>query len=209
MYYYCKNNKKKILHNGFCFCILNSDIDSIGSFETLEEAYAEGYRLCKHCSPLASEYRKELKGILAYSQENGIAVESNNRFIKVTSPSSMWKIAVSTDEENIRLYHKNTFETSKDALSPIAGYHLQRVYKSSILGYLEYIVAHDRYRRKNPLYIRPSQKASPPPRKGTKRYKSTQRRAAKIARKKAIRKVLTMIDSLQFNTAQMQVANAR
>ncbi len=203
MYYYSKNSRKKIIHKGLCFHVANSYIDNIGCFDSLGQAYENGYRLCKHCNPLASRYRKELKSILAYSQEKGIAVEGRNRFIGITSISSKWKIILSVDQQQIRLYHKNAFETDNDALSPVSGYHLQRVYKNSIMGYLEYIVQHDQYRRENPLYIKPSKKPSPPPRKGTKRYKNAQKRAAQIARKDAIQNVLNIIDSFQFKSPKI------
>ena len=40
MYYYSKNSRRKVIHDGDCFYIQNVDGDSIGIFETLEEAYA-------------------------------------------------------------------------------------------------------------------------------------------------------------------------
>ena len=56
----------------------------------------------------------------------------------------------------------------------------------------------DYYRRFNPAHT--PKKESPPPIKGTKRYKSTQRKVKKYERKRAIKNVLDLIDSLSVPT---------
>ena len=76
------------------------------------------------------------------------------------------------------------------------GYHLQRVSQNTISGYLEYISDHDLYRNMHPLYPVQSKKNSPPPMKGTKRYRKEQKRAAKKARRQSIAHVLTLIENL-------------
>lgn len=200
MYYYSKKSRKKIIHTQACFHIASTGLDDIGWFETLPEAYENGYRLCKHCSPLAKHYRKENREILDFCSKNGLSVHLGNRSIAVTSPRSMWKIAIGSDKEII-LYHKNTFETERDHLSEIKGYHLQRdVSKDSVVAYLEYIVEHDFFRILNPIHNKPK-KEVPPPRKGTRRYKREQRRIEKCAKKRAIRNVLSIIESLHIPQA--------
>lgn len=207
MYYYSKKCRKKIIHTHLCFHIQHTELDDIGWFETLPEAYEQGYRLCKHCSPIAKHYRKESKQILDFCGKNGLAVHLGCRSIFVTSPRSKWKIAVGNDRQ-ITLYHQNTFETERDHLSEIKGYHLQHdVTKDSVVEYLNYIVEHDYFRMLNPVYNKPrKKKESPPPRKGTRRYKSEQRRIEKYERKRAIRNVLNIIESL--NIPQTVAASA-
>ena len=108
------------------------------------------------------------------------------------------------DKKNrIVLYHKNDFKTDKDHLSEISGYHLQGdARRKSIVEYLQYIVDHDYYRMLNPVYIPKKKKESPPPRKGTRRYKSAQRRIEKYERKRAISNVLSLIESLSIPSEQ-------
>lgn len=203
MYYYCKNSRKKIIHSAECFHIQHTEIDTIGWFETLPEAYEHGYRLCKHCSPLVKHYKREDNEIIDFCRKNGLSVHLGNRCISICSTRSKWKIAL--DKKNrIVLYHKNDFETAKDHLSEISGYHLQGdARRNSIVAYLQYIVDHDYFRMLNPVYIPKQKKESPPPRKGTKRYKSAQRRIEKYERKKAIRNVLNIIESLNIPSTQM------
>lgn len=202
MYYYCKNSRKKIIHFIACFHIQHTGLDSIGWFETLTEAYEQGYRLCRHCNPLVRHYKQESDEITEFCRRNGLAVSLHNKCISICSIRSKWKIAL--DKKNrIVLYHKNDFATEKDHLSEISGYHLQRdTRKNSIVAYLQYIVDHDYYRMLNPVHI-PKQKKESPPRKGTKRYKSAQRRIEKYERRKAISNVLNLIESLGTSMPQM------
>ncbi len=151
MYYYSKKSRKKIIHMMECFHILNTDINNIGWFETLPDAYEQGYRLCKHCNPLFKYYKNEREKICDFCRENGLSV-LNNRSVLVYSIKSKWKIAL--DKKNrIVLYHKNDFKTNKDHLSEISGYHLQGdARRGSIVAYLKYIVEHDYYRMLIILY---------------------------------------------------------
>jgi len=203
MYYYCKNSRKKIVHSVDCFHVQNTEIDSIGYFESIGEAYDQGYRLCKHCSPLVRQYKYECREMVDFCRKNGLAVHLGNRCISITSISrSKWKIAL--DKKNrFALYHKNSFTTEKDHLSEISGYHLQSdARRNSIVAYLQYIVDHDHFRMLNPAYIPKKKKESSPPRKGTKRYRSAQRRIEKYKRKKAIKNVLDLIESLNIPSTQ-------
>ncbi|MBQ2730141.1 MAG: hypothetical protein IJF69_05150 [Clostridia bacterium] len=203
MYYYCKNSSKKIIHSIDCFHVQHTEIDNIGWFETLTEAYEQGYRLCNNCSPLVKHYKREDNEITEFCRKNGLAVHFGNKCISICSPRSQWKIAL--DKKNkIVLYHKNDFTTDKDHLSEISGYHLQDdARRNSIVDYLQYIVDHDYFRMLNPAYIPQKKKDSPPPRKGTKRYKSAQRRIEKYERKKAIKNVINLIESLSIPSQQM------
>ena len=198
MYYYSKKSKRKIIHTENCFYTKNSDV---GVFETITEAYDAGYRLCKHCSLLRKSYRGELKEILDFSRKNGMSVFVNNRSINISSIDSKWKIVVD-DKNEMVLYHKNEFVTDRDHLSMIDGYHLQGdVKKDSITDYLKYIVDHDHFRLIYPLYIPRVKKEKSPPKKGTKRYKSAQRRIAKYERKQAISNVISLIESLSVSSS--------
>ena len=126
MYFYSKKSRKKIVHTDLCFHITGTGIDDIGSFETLDEAYGEGFRLCKCCNPMKKQYRRESEKILKISAEYGFSVYLGNRYICITSVVSKWKITLDS-ESNMVLYHKNVFEKSGDALSQVYGYHLTEV----------------------------------------------------------------------------------
>lgn len=174
--------------------IQNVSVEDVGSFENLEDAYAAGYRLCRHCSPIAKLYRKESDVLQGYCQSHAASVFFKDRFIGISTPISDWRIIPSGKGNEVVLYHKNTLGDKKTG--PVPGYHLQRVSQNTISGYLEYISDHDLYRNMHPLYPVQSKKNSPPPMKGTKRYRKEQKRAAKKARRQSIAHVLTLIENL-------------
>lgn len=192
--YYSKRSRSKIVHQSTCQHIQNVSVEDVGSFENLEDAYAAGYRLCRHCSPIAKLYRKESDVLQGYCQSHAASVFFKDRFIGISTPISDWRIIPSGKGNEVVLYHKNTLGDKKTG--PVPGYHLQRVSQNTISGYLEYISDHDLYRNMHPLYPVQSKKNSPPPMKGTKRYRKEQKRAAKKARRQSIAHVLTLIENL-------------
>lgn len=99
------------------------------------------------------------------------------------------------------LYHKNTEFRASDAASAIRGYHNQHIRFQSLLQYFTYITSHDAYRMHHPGAPRAALTKKPPkqkepPRKGTKRWHKEQTRRRAAERKRAIRNVLALIDSL-------------
>ena len=176
MYYYSKRSRSKIVHQSTCQHIQNVSVEDVGSFENLEDAYAAGYVLQGYC------------------QSHAASVFFKDRFIGISTPISDWRIIPSGKGNEVVLYHKNTLGDKKTG--PVPGYHLQRVSQNTISGYLEYISDHDLYRNMHPLYPVQSKKNSPPPMKGTKRYRKEQKRAAKKARRQSIAHVLTLIENL-------------
>ena len=196
MYYFSKNSRKKVIHLDSCFHCRAVETDNIGSFHTLEEAYEQGYRLCRHCSPLVRLYRREGEAMAAVCLNKAITYFFHDRFIGIETPRSKWKIVPREESGGFALYHKNTYETSRDSQSAVPGYHLQRVSKESAKEYLEYVVEHEYYRMRNPLEIYPIKRKKEPPRKGTKRYRKQQKRAKWYAKHRAAVDVLRMIDGL-------------
>ena len=110
MFYYNKKSKVKVVHTDKCFHISNDRHKDIGCFESLHEAYEQGYRLCKHCNPMQKQYQAERDEILQMSAKKGLSVYSGNRYISITSLASKWKITLDSEKRMI-LYHKNAFST--------------------------------------------------------------------------------------------------
>ncbi len=214
MYIYCKNGKNRIVHTSNCFHISKCNKGDTSYFGTLDAAYNNGYRLCKHCDILSAQYQREMDEIKRYCREKPIVVQKKSLFILVMSPLSMWMIVLSPDNEHTCLYHKNFFDTEGTNLSSITGYHLQNVSKNSIVEYLEYILEHDKYRRQHPYthpkkaVYKPLEEKSNSAKKSAGAFtKPSAKKAAKLAKKKANieRKnkacnVLRLIDSLQYRT---------
>ena len=93
-----------------------------------------------------------------------------------------------------------------DAVSAIRGYHNQHIRFRSLPEYFSYITSHDAFRMHHPEAPRAALAQKPPkqkepPRKGTKRWHKEQTRRRAVERKRAIRNVLALIDSLDANYA--------
>lgn len=208
MFYYSTISRKKIIHHMSCPAADRIHDENIECFETLQEAYGEGYRLCRHCSLLARQYRKGESDSCTYSQEKGIAFFYTDRALVVTTSFSKWKIVPSEDGLRLQLYHQNTHRSAHDWESLIPGYHLQNAKRDTIQGYLEYIAEHDDYRLRNPVQTNPKtkKKDSTPPKKGTRRYKKQRRREEIRAKKYSIRRTLDLIDGLHCQKTGLQPA---
>ncbi len=211
MYIYCKNGKNRIVHTSNCFHILRCKKGDIAYFGTLDAAYNNGYRLCKHCDFLSAQYQREKAEIKKYCKENPIVVQKKSLFILVSAPLSMWRMVLSSDNKHISLYHKNFFDKNETDLSIIRGYHLQNISKCSIIGYLKYILEHDKYRRQHPYtkaVYKPLEETPSLAKKSAGAFtKPSVKNAAKLAKKEAKIKrknkacnVLRLIDSLQYKT---------
>ena len=205
MFYYSKRSHRRIVHTQACFLVRGFAPETIGTFETLSEALDAGYRLCRRCNPILRQYRKEQMAILDYCRENGMSFHLNDRYLSSISPISQWRVTVSPSGTTM-LYHKNTEFRASDAASAIRGYHNQHIRFQSLLQYFTYITSHDAYRMHHPgapcaALTKKPPKQKEPPRKGTKRWHKEQTRRRAAERRRAIRNVLALIDSLDTNCA--------
>lgn len=183
-----------------CFLVRGFAPEAIGTFETLPEALDAGCRLCRRCNPILRQYRKEQMAILDYCRENGMSFHLNDRYLSIISPISQWRVTVSPSGTTM-LYHKNTELRASDAASAIRGYHNQHISFDSLLQYFTYITSHDAYRMHHleaprAALTKKPPKQKEPPRKGTKRWHKEQTRRRAAERRRAIRNVLELIDSL-------------
>ena len=193
MFFYSKKSSRKIVHYGHCPYNRYMSKASKGQFETLEEARAAGYHLCKHCAPMGKHYRKEYKELERFARWNGVIFLYEDGVIDIETPRSRWKLVTEGKHNKLRLYHKNTHKGKhKKDTSSIPGYHSQAIWKNSILEYMEFILEHDDYRRIHPDEAPPQK--SPPPMKGTKRYRKKQKKLKKRRKAESIREVLRLIE---------------
>lgn len=197
MLYYSKNSKSKIVHFASCRHSKSMLLENLGSFETLREAQEAGYRLCKHCNPVFPFYRSTRVQTQDYCRQNGIACEIYWQYVRLWTPHSSWRI-VPTDNGEVALYHKNQWESYRDAQSSVKGFHLQNKRCKSLLDYCKYIVEHDQYRcacpAQKPNYAK---LPKPPAPKGSKRWVKEQKREAKRERRRAIDNVFNLFAQLE------------
>lgn len=94
------------------------------------------------------------------------------------------------------LYHRNDMETDviDDPNALIPNYHLQSCRRNTIVEYLEYIIAHDFYREKNPVKYSVKNKSNP--QKGTKRHKKEMKKAKGREKRYKTKRVMDLIEQL-------------
>ena len=192
MYYYSKNSRSKIIHAEDCRYHLAIEEEHLGTFQTLAEAHAAGYRLCKVCNPLVGLFHAEEEALMEICRQMGLSVSLRRNFISISSPWSSWRILADDNCNHTKLYHHNDFESKQSG--SVAGYHDQHVNYATLQEYLNYIIDHDYYRMMHPLC--PALQPKSPPLKGTKRYRKARAREKRQAKKAAIWNVLSIIDSL-------------
>ncbi len=187
MYFYNVNSREKIIHLGDCRHIKSSSKKQFGYFYGLADALKKGYRPCRHCFTLLNRFFEEEERINKYCNRYHYILSHGKNSIDITTGCGQWKIVQAEHSQRVELYHKNTQVRDADQYSRIEGYHNQRMVAYELEDYIHYIATHDGSNYK--------------PAKGTKKYKSMQKRNAKKAKRESVSNVLYLIDSLQMNRA--------
>lgn len=196
MFVASKKGSVKILHNQQCFYGKRIRPEDRQLFYTVEEGEKAGYHSCKYCSAIGRHYRKEATKIKQFCEENKIFLQHESREIHVQTPISHWKIVWNEKKERIFLYHKNVFRRFMEEKEEVPGYHRQPVTKSSIYGYLKYIVIHDKwiFHHGNGEENKPKESYHGIRRK---KYISQVRRMKKKERRSSIRRVYNLLEQLE------------
>lgn len=219
---YSINSHRKIVHLSNCEIIHRVPKKNRRTFDSLEEAFEQGYRLCNCCPAIAQRYRREKKAVDSFCRNNQLQFKIEDGAMHVISPHECWRIIICGKKRKLVLYHKNKFEPKGENIpSAIPGYHYQAYRSDTILEYLEYIVRHDEFRSKYPyaksscnIAIKPqsystprvgkywasqhspSAKGSYKKIKGTKRYRKEQKEKKRRERWESIVRVNELIEEL-------------
>ena len=195
MLYYSLKGKEKIVHFASCRHGKAMLLENLGSFDTLAEAKRAGYRLCKHCDPVARFYRQGVKDARNYCRSKHVSHQLKNGVITLNTGRSGWCL-VCGDEGEVLLYHKNRWELKRDAHSAVKGFHRQYQYCNSLLAYCKYVIEHDLYRKEHPAK-KPPQWECKAPKKGTNAWYAAQRNEEKRNRRRAIAHVFDLFAQLE------------
>ena len=148
MVFYSTKSNEKVFHLPHCKIARRIRKEYKTQFSSPEEARLAGYRMCNCCSLVGMRLRKEQKAVNQFCQENGISCWLEDGQLHVHTPRSKWRIIVSGKANKLFLYHKNTYQKYENIPSIVPGYHSQATRSKTIIGYLEYIIQHDIYRRR-------------------------------------------------------------
>lgn len=148
MVFYSTKSNEKVFHLPHCKIARRIRKEYKMQFSTPEEARMAGYRMCNCCSLVGMRLRKEQNAVNQFCQENGVSCWLEDGQLHVHTPRSKWRIIVNGKAHKLFLYHKNTYHKNEEIPSIVPGYHSQAIRSKTIVGYLEYIIDHDIYRRR-------------------------------------------------------------
>lgn len=188
MIYASKYSKDKIVHYGYCRYAKQILKTNRICFQSMEEAKAAGYEFCKCCVTIKGFVRSEYKLIKEYKKKYEMICKIKEDGLEIISRKDKWMVIEKGSPAEFELYHKNKKKSREK--TEIPDYHRQKVDTVSIAGHLEYIVEHDIYRKRHPLYV--------PPRKGTRRYRAMMQRNKTQKCKQEIENVLKLIERLDL-----------
>ena len=193
MCYVCGKSRNRIIHTQACRYVKMMPDKNKKSFNSIKEALDAGYVRCKYCAHINKYVRKEKKELDLYCGSKGVYYYFNRTdgALDVISRTGKWKIIVNGQRHFIWLYHKNNNGESSGDLVP--GFHSQKIRSSSLMGYMEYIVRHDEYRIRNPLY---ESQIHLNVMKGSKKWKKDRRREKNIRRIQSIRYVTELLNNM-------------
>ena len=147
--FYSSKSSEKVFHLSHCPNARRIRKENKKAFSTQEEARQAGYRMCDLCSVAGTKLRKEQRDVDDFCREYNISCRLEDGQLHVHTPNSEWRIIVNGKANRLFLYHKNTYEKKEEKIpSIVPGFHSQAIRYSTILEYLDYIVQHDAFRRK-------------------------------------------------------------
>ncbi len=211
---YSIKSHRKIVHYPHCSIIHRIAKGNRRTFESIDEAQAQGYMLCNCCPPIAQRYRKERGAVDDCCAGRGLTLYLHDGIIDIFSRHDCWKLITKGQKNGIFLYHKNNLK--KDVWTRdknrVPGYHLQAFRSGTILGYLEYIDSHDSYRDAHPYpdwmiqdgalgeqegtIEKKKKEKRTTPRKGTKRYRKEQAKKKRKERDASIKRVYALLNEI-------------
>lgn len=170
MVFYSTKSTVKVFHLPHCKIARRIRKEYKKQFATPEEARVAGYRMCNCCSPMGMKLRKEQETVNQFCQKNGVSCWLEDGQLHVITPKSEWRIIINGKAKKLFLYHKNTYEKIEKIPSIVPGYHSQAAHSETIVGYLEYIIQHDIYRRQQEKKARQKAGSMRNLRKNTRSY---------------------------------------
>lgn len=167
------------------------------AFFFLEEEARQDYQYCPYCARVMRYYYEDQKHIDEFvaDYDMQLSFNSHDGSLEIHTKKSHWKFYVAPYKDVLQLYHKNTFATDFDEATCIPDYHLQHVYKESMIEYLKYIVSHDAFRSHNPYEI-PTTMKEKHYTKGSKKYRKEAKRIRKVKGKITARRVNELLRDL-------------
>ena len=152
MFYSSRNSRKHVYHYAGCRYLKLTKNDNRVSFNTVDEAKAQGFCPCAYCNPISRQYLKDRKAILAFCENYQFKhFFCFGDLYVISAKDTAWRISTSGDNgKGKQLLHESKANISYDRRKmPYIDreYHVQKTPTTSLMGYLVYIQNHDLYEK--------------------------------------------------------------
>ncbi len=147
MFFGSKHSKSKLFHYADCEHVKRIADSNLVEFQAMEEARTNGYRLCPHCCMVGRLCRQDRKAIDSFCRKYGLRqnIFDGDMYV-ISDGDTAWRI--SNDGKGLRLLHESKSHIDYERESTTyeeRDYHVQHIPKTTIMGYLSYILNHDLY----------------------------------------------------------------
>jgi len=149
MFYCSRNSKKHIFHYNTCRYTKHFSKKNRIDFYTVDEAKAAGYVPCSCCSIIGQQYRKCRREVMAFCAEHGfIHFMRDGELYVISARDTAWRICcnMKNGKEKTLLHESKEHVPYNRRARPYHEriYHVQKAKSTSIIGYLVYILKHDK-----------------------------------------------------------------
>ena len=177
MFFGCNVGKRSRVH--YSNCIYCKRSKNKKAFETLDEAFNEGAKPCKHCLAMDKHIKLENEKVCAFAKKFSLKVNTQTGLVYIKDGLDKWKLVPSSEGKIIYLFHKNNKECGEEeGNSYFLKHHKHKEEFSTIVGAMEYIADHlNKYLTMPNLPPKLKDRAKCIIYKDTKRYKKKENKA--------------------------------
>ena len=150
---YCSiNSRKRVYHTEDCWYTKRTKEKNRTTFNNPGLAEEAGYEPCSCCCQIGQQYRKERRAVQGFCSENGYKhFLRHGELYVISDEDTAWRIVPKgATPVFLILYHESLggvhYSREKTDYADRT-FHQQKVFKTSVYDYLEYIKSHDAYRR--------------------------------------------------------------
>ena len=149
MFYSSRNSKNKVFHYQTCQYAKRLSPERRIAFYTINEAKAAGYSHCSCCSVIGRQYRRCRKDVMSFCAEHGfIHFFHDGELYVISADDTAWRICcdLKKGKKKVLLHESKDHVLYERRGKPYTErkYHVQNTKSTDIMGYLVYILGHDR-----------------------------------------------------------------
>ena len=148
MVYVSAKSREKVFHFSSCGACGRIRAENRQVFRSMEEARRAGYRMCSCCAPVGRQLRRERAAVMRFCGQHAMTCRLEDGHLHIGTFSGRWQVISTGRANTLLLYHKNSRFTlqGEERGIRIPGYHFQHSARcTTLMGFLCYIVQHDRY----------------------------------------------------------------